>query len=119
MQPTRTLLNEITNDAVEHAEITFHETGGNMKDAIAAALTSMHVMGELRRATLRANTYLKRTERAEIERDEASIAANETIGVLQLIEREARDANANGDVILPSHVWDAVRAMLRARGFAA
>lgn len=31
---------------------------------------------------------------------------------LQSIEREGRDANADGDVVIPSEVWDQVRAAL-------
>lgn len=39
-------------------------------------------------------------------------AAPELYEALQSIEREARDANSSGDVVIPSNVWDQVRAAL-------
>ena len=32
--------------------------------------------------------------------------------ILEAIDAEGRSANADGDVIIPSHVWDMVRAEL-------
>lgn len=44
-------------------------------------------------------------------------AAPELLGALQAVDAEGRDASKNGDVIIPSHVWDLIQqAIAKATG---
>lgn len=45
------------------------------------------------------------------------LAVEKMYAALKAIDAEGRDANANGDVTIPSHVWDLVaQALAKAEG---
>ena len=51
-------------------------------------------------------------ERPDVDNARLFAAAPDMLHCLRAIDTEARDANRDGDVIIPSHVWDLVSQIM-------